>query len=172
MTVEKEVDIVHKLLAYMLEKPGRINYLPDMLSTYGIDPQLRSLILNKLETDNLVKIPNRDGANRLIMVLTPHGLNIARHPGGYLGYLEEQRQQILLQEKAQAKKEQLDRQTTLDGVKANWWAVRVSIAGIVVGAFFSIISLVQSANTAADLEIAKKEIILLKQQINSLNTHK
>lgn len=171
MTVQEEEGIIHRVLADMLNNLNRLHYLPDLLINEKIEKSSYGLILRKLQSEQLVDVPNGKGSSAYIIVFTTHGLDVARHEGGYKGYKETIAARKRQEEKAQFDKDNLERETaraTVNGVRANWWAVAVSTIGIIVSAVFSVVAQMQSQDTAKDLEAAKTHIKSLQQQVTKL----
>lgn len=161
-----ETDAIHFALDELQVFAGRGADLTQILVRCGM-ASFRSSILDRMLAEELVTIIAPEYAYFVVKV-TPLGIQMARHAGGYKGYLETRKESAL-------QKEELERttaQAAVDGVRANWWAVRVSILGVVVGAAFSILSQMQSANTASELEATKKQVILLQKQVDALTHNK
>lgn len=159
ITNQQEEAIIQDLLPKMLEQPGHPYPL-----TGTVPEAYIVVILNRLTTEGLVTLFNPSERDYVVR-LTTKGVTVARHNGGYQGYLQAEQQNQIERDT----REQKTAQATLDSVRANWWAVRVSLGGILVGAIFSAISLVKSNSTASDLDVANAKIKLLQQQVQALS---
>lgn len=158
ITNQQEEDIIQDLLPKMLEQPGHPYPLAEAApAAYLV------VLLNRLTTEGLVSAVD-SGTGGSFVRLTTKGVAVARHAGGYKGYLQAETQNQIERDT----REQRTAQATLDSVRANWWAVRVSIGGIALSALFSGWSLLRSNDTAADLAAANTEIKVLQQEVINL----
>lgn len=174
MTHQEEEAIIHQVLVHLLNNIGGPFYLPEVLTKVGFDDnKYISPILVRLMANGMVK--QIQAGQVYVLQLTAKGIDVARHPGGYNGYLEEQaqrqQQEVSIQREKDNREQELAR-AAIDGVRANWWAVRVSIVGLLIGIVFSVLAQIQSNDTADELEIAKQQIHLLQQQVKKFATPK
>ncbi|RZJ94738.1 MAG: hypothetical protein EOO60_02370 [Hymenobacter sp.] len=166
MTSQEEEDIVHYVLAEMIPEPQRVSDLRSLLANKSAELiHYANVILEKLMSEGLARqaMPTH---GHYAIALTPNGIQVARQEGGYKGYLTLRREE-------KAEKELVEKRTiqaTLDGVRANWWAVRVSVVGLVLSTLFSIIATCQSRDTAAELDKTKAQLETLQNQITQPTT--
>ena len=166
LTEQTETGAIHFALEELQAWAGHAADLTQILAKCGVE-QHRKVILDRMLAEGLVaQVMPTHGF--FLVTLTPAGLQLARHTGGYQGYLDALEAETI----QKASQERAAVQATIDGVRANWWAVRVSIAGVLIGAVFSILSQIQSSDTASELAAAKKQITLLQQQVDSLMYNK
>jgi hypothetical protein len=169
MTSDLEDARIHHLLSELLEQYGRPNYMLFMKAIDGVDTGQQMMILKRLKDMQLVSSLAGD---ELYIELTTHGIDVARHPSGYLGYQRDENNRRLQEQQAQAAKDELDRAAALATVSSAESAVSAARAAW-VAAIFSLASIGISIFTLAQpdkSEQLQNQVTALQQQMALLKT--
>lgn len=170
MTKETEEQLIHDVLAEMMRKPAQSQYLIFLPSFQGEHSGSASIILDRMISLGLIESSVTD---KLTIGLTPHGMDIGRHLGGYLGYQQAESARRAQEQQAQAEKDKLDRDAAVATVssadaskssaKAAWVAAIFSLISIAI----SVIALLKpdkSEELQSQLTALQQQVMLLKTQ--------
>jgi hypothetical protein len=167
MPTDFEEQHLHNMLEELLVNPGQPSYLIFMKSLREVTSGQEVLLMERLKHLGLVKNPSAD---ELYLQLTPKGLDIARHEGGYLGYKQEQATRLLQEQQQQATRDALEQaanaatvssaDSAISAARAAWVAAIFGLAGVII----SLVALFQPDKT----EPLKAQVDTLQQQVATL----
>jgi spore germination protein GerM len=163
MNKEAEEKIIHDILEELLKAPS---YSGNLLTMHAIklsDKAYANQIVNRLVSYALVTSAFN---KKLEIKLTPHGIDIARYHGGYLGYRTNEATEQSRQKQAQLEKDELERDTAAAAVSsasssassamASWAAVIVSVISLCLSIY--------AVRQSNELDEVKKQLKELQQQ--------
>jgi hypothetical protein len=170
MTSEAEEKLVHDVLAELIEDTRSSGYLLHLRTTKRIDRGHFPLLLQRLKSYQLVTNLTSD---QYIIHLTPLGADIARHPGGYLGYRAEEASKQQQEQSAQLEKDKLERDAALATVSAAKSSASATKAAW-VAAILSVLSFglsVYAVRQSNELDDVKKQLKTLQDQTTPAIKH-
>jgi DNA-binding MarR family transcriptional regulator len=186
-----EDEMIHTLLAYMItELPNDgLDELVDPGNIFiGVNrDNFIKFTMHRMVSENLITTErSRQGRSSYVIRVTPHGIRVAHHLGGYRSYHAEQQNAVKQEIQGKLENERVAReaaQATIDAAesarvsalvsKRSLTISKVAIAVPSVIAIAAIVAQVVSNNNAsADLELAKSQIKELQQQVKALSVHK
>jgi len=136
MTAQQEDTIINEFLAQFLDFLGQARLVSTIARQHGVEHQA-NVLLNRLLSEGLATQVAPEFGHFLVS-LTPKGVEVARHPGGYLGYLSEL-------EKARMAKQQQEQElaqaaitsakATASAARAAWVAAGFSLLSILISLF-------------------------------------
>jgi hypothetical protein len=167
MPTDLEEQHLHNMLEELLANPGQPSYLIFMKSIREVESGQQVLLMERLKHLGLAKSPNAD---ELYIQLTPQGIDVARHEGGYLGHKQKQATHLLQEQQQQADRDALERaanaatvssaDSAVSAARAAWVAAIFGLAGVII----SLVALLQPDKT----EPLQKQITALQQQVATL----
>jgi len=122
MTTQELHQHCHKLLSWMVNKPGEFIHYEDAASNLGGSKSSWHKVFEYLVERGLAEAGDNYKA---LIELTPDGEDIARKSGGYLAYLEQQQQEVIAEGKR-------SRRSALETRIAAWTAPFSLIATIII----------------------------------------
>lgn len=168
MTNQEEEEAMHHVLATLVLAPGHAADATPLFEQKGV-VMFRKAILDRLVSENLVRqvMPTH---GYYVVEITTHGIQIARHPGGYKGHLAAIAQQQQQQVQAQREKDALERdvaQATVASAKSSASSARAAWVAAVISAV-SIALSIYAIHQSNELDAVKSQLNALQRQVKSL----
>jgi hypothetical protein len=143
MNNEEETAYIHGLLNLMKDRPNGYYIADEGAAQLGFSDRDSLALMRRLESE---KLATENYATN--MLITSHGLQIARGEGGYQGYLERQKQE-------QQRKDKRESRSALGSFLSGW----AGVLGLLISGY----TLWDSHQTSSELDALRKQVHRLEQ---------